>query len=194
MAKRQTGQTWAFPEVEPDASHDRRSQIFGNRLRTLFTHLELQCEREDIYAMRRTLSSKLLHQGVDTGVRQRVLGHLEGTTVDRHYSDDGLVELKVLLDRVDYGVEVGRLAGVAFPVIKGCASDQRPPIEVLVALDDRGDVSAVRLCDPDTDETVYATLIAGTLAPKVDEWGDLEASTAADAATRVAEILSRHSA
>lgn len=194
VAKRQQGEVWAFPDIQPDASHDRRSQIFGGRMRTLLEKLELRCEHEDIYAMRRTLSSKLLHLGVDTGIRQRVLGHLEGTTVDRHYSDHGLRDLKVLLDRVDYGIEVGPMRGIAFPVIIGCTADLLPPIEVLVALSDRGDVSALRLCDPDTDGTVFAARIAGTPDPKSEGWDNLDVMTAREAATRVNELLATHSA
>ena len=192
--KGQSGEVWAFPEVQPDASHDRRSQIWGDRMRTLLARLDLKCEREDIYAMRRTLASKLLNLGVDNGVRQRVLGHLEGTTVDRHYSDDGLVELKALLDQVDYGVAVGQKSGFAFPVITGCTVALLPPLEVLVALTDQGAVSALRLCDPDTDETVFAARIAGAPAPKSQEWDSLEVLTGRAVATRANEILAAYSA
>ncbi|CAN0598156.1 unnamed protein product, partial [Laminaria digitata] len=94
VQKRKAGETWLFPEVPPDKSHGRRSQIFGDRLRNLLKTLKLQHPREDIYAMRRTLSSKLMGLGIDTGTRQKILGHLEGTTIDRHYSDHGLLELK----------------------------------------------------------------------------------------------------
>lgn len=32
VAKRKSGETWLFPEVQPDKNHGRRSQIFGDRL------------------------------------------------------------------------------------------------------------------------------------------------------------------
>ncbi|WP_168199133.1 tyrosine-type recombinase/integrase [Pseudorhodobacter turbinis] len=80
VAKLKAGETWLFPEIQPD-------QVRGRRLRNLLKTLKLNSDREDIYAMRRTLSSKLMQLGIDTGTRQKILGHLEGTTVDRHYSD-----------------------------------------------------------------------------------------------------------
>ena len=89
-SKIKEGKTWMFPEIDEDQSHNKKSQTFGKKLRNILETLEIRCDEEDIYAMRRTLSSKLLHAGVDTGVRQRILGHLEGTTVDAHYSDDDL--------------------------------------------------------------------------------------------------------
>lgn len=55
-------EVWAFPEVLPDANHERRSQIFSDRLRILLGKLDLQCAREDVYDMRKTLSSRLLHE------------------------------------------------------------------------------------------------------------------------------------
>ncbi|GAA4226547.1 hypothetical protein GGQ68_004884 [Sagittula marina] len=39
--------------------------------------------REDVYVMRRALSSKYMCLGIDTGTRQPILGHLEGATIDR---------------------------------------------------------------------------------------------------------------
>jgi len=172
--------------IQPDARHDRRSQILGDRLRTLLGKPVLRCEREDIHAMRRNLASKLLHLGVDTGVRQRVLGHFEGTMVDHHHSDDGLRELKTLPDQVDCHVEVGQVPGIASPVITGCGVHLLPPIEVLVAMNDHGDLSALRLADPDTGDCVFAARIAGSSAPTADEWQDLEVLSAKVAAGRMA--------
>lgn len=137
VAKRKFGETWLFPEIQPDKSHGRRSQIFGDRLRNLLKTLKLHDTREDTYAMRRTLSSKLLSRGIDTGTRQRILGHLEGTTIDRHYSDHGLLELKDLLDSVDYGIEVGRDRRFDFPIIVGNRTAMQTALDVEVALTDR---------------------------------------------------------
>lgn len=170
------GEIWAFPEIEPGAANGRRSQIFGDRMRTLLGHLNLRFSDEDIYAMRRTLSSKLLHLGVNTGVRQRVLGHLEGSTVDRHYSDDGLAELKALLDRVDYGVTVGRSPCIAFPIITGCSRPLLPSLDVMVSLGDKSELLAVRLSDQDTEEVTFAAWIGTASAPKEDGWEDVPAS------------------
>ena len=56
LAKIRAEETWLFPEVQPDQAHGRRSQIFGSRLRGLLKTLKLHSDREDIYAMRRTLT------------------------------------------------------------------------------------------------------------------------------------------
>ena len=193
VAKLAAGEVWAFPDVAPSESDGRRSQIFGNRMRTLLGHLELRFNDQDIYAMRRTLSSKLLALNVDTGIRQRILGHLEGTTVDRHYSDDGLQELKAILDKVDYGLKVGRARQFDFPIILGCSAPVLPSIDVLVSLSDNGEVGALRLCDPETDETIFGSRIAGTPSPKDEAVKHLPVMCAREVATRILALQMEYS-
>jgi integrase len=160
--KRKRGDVWLFPEIPEDASHGKRSQIFGDRMRTKLKSLKIHCSQEDIYAMRRTLSSKLLHAGADTGVRQRILGHLEGSTVDAHYSDDGLRELKEILDAVDYGVAVAHDRNMGFPVITACRHTSLPPAEICVALQADGCVAAIEVTQADSGETLLAARVAST--------------------------------
>lgn len=186
-------EVWAFPEVLPDANHERRSQIFGDRLRTLLGKLDLQCAREDVYAMRKTLSSRLLHLRVETGVRQRVLGHLDGTTVDRHYSDHGLGDLKAILDAVDYGIVVGRMPGIGFPVNTGCNSKVLPSLQVDVSLTDAGEVSALRVADPDTDETLFEAHAEGTKRSADPKWSDLSTFASNEIANRLLSLCQSHS-
>ena len=175
VAKMARKDEWAFPEVQPDSSHGRRSQIFGDRLRSVLKKLNLDSEHEDIYAMRRTLSSKLLQARIETGTRQRILGHLEGTTVDRHYSDHGMAELKTILDSVDYGIKVGKERRFAFPIITGCSTPLTTSLDVEIALSNRSDLVAIRLRDPDTDEVVLEGSILGRPAPRGEEWSNVPA-------------------
>lgn len=191
-AKAGQGDVWAFPEIGPDESHNRRSQIFGNRLRTLLDKLKLKCPQEDVYAMRRTLSSKLMQAGAETGTRQRILGHLEGATVDRHYSDHGLPELKAILDSVDYGIEIGRVRGFDFPVITGCATPVLPSLFVEVALAKDGAVSALRISDPDTEEVVLEASVEGSSAPAGDDWSGARPLAAKEIANRVLSLSRMH--
>ncbi|MGX9854573.1 tyrosine-type recombinase/integrase [Limimaricola variabilis] len=193
VAKLAAGEVWAFPDVAPSEADGRRSQIFGNRMRTLLGHLKLRFGDEDIYAMRRTLSSKLLALSVDTGTRQRILGHLEGTTVDRHYSDDGLPELKAILDRVDYGLKVGRAPQFGYPIILGCSGPILPSIDVLVSLADDGEVSALRLCKPGTEEAILGARIAGTPSPIDEAVQHLDVMSAREVATRVMALQVEYS-
>ncbi|MFA8386515.1 MAG: tyrosine-type recombinase/integrase [Pelagibaca sp.] len=193
VAMRRAGNTWAFPDVEPSATDSRRSQLFGNRMRTYLGHLNLKFKDEDIYAMRRTLSSKLLALRVDPGVRQRILGHLEGSTVDRHYSDDGLPELKALLDQVDYGVKVGRMNRIAFPVITGCSAPILPSVDVMISLSDDEEICAIRLSDPDTDETMLAMRVEGSPSPKDEDAKNFPVFSARHIATELLARQSNHS-
>ncbi|SFB13209.1 Phage integrase family protein [Poseidonocella pacifica] len=185
VGKIKSGETWAFPDVDPSEADGRRSHNFGKRMRTLLGHLELRFNDEDVYAMRRTLSSKLLALKVETGVRQRILGHLEGTTVDRHYSDDGLQDLKDLLDAVDYGLKVGRVRLFGFPIIVGCSTPVLPSIDVLISLTAHGEVSALRLNDPETDENIFGARVEGKPLPKELEAKQLPIMSAQEIATRV---------
>ena len=193
VAKITAGETWAFPEIEPSEADGRRSHNFGKRMRTLLGHLELRFDDEDIYAMRRTLSSKLLALKVDTGIRQRILGHLEGTTVDRHYSDDGLQDLKDILDGVDYGLTVGRVRTFGFPIILGCSTPVLPSIDVFVFLTADGEVSALRLCDPETDETIFGARIEDKPAPKDEEAKRLPLMATREIATQVLALQMEYS-
>ncbi len=185
IAKRKAGEIWAFSDIEPSEADGRRSQIFGNRMRSYLAKLKLKFADQDIYAMRRTLSSKLLALKVDTGVRQRILGHLEGTTVDRYYSDDGLPELKAQLDEVDYGVKVGRTSRIAFPVITGCAAPILPSLDVMIWLSNREELCAIHLTDPDTDETILAARIDGAPLPKDDDSRSFPVLSGKDVATQL---------
>ena len=193
VAKITAKETWAFPEIEPSQADGRRSHNFGKRMRTLLGHLELRFNDEDIYAMRRTLSSKLLALKVDTGIRQRILGHLEGTTVDRHYSDDGLQDLKGILDGVDYGLTVGRARPFGFPIILGCSTPVLPSSDVFVSLAAEGEVSALRLCDPETDETVFGARLEAKPIPRDEEAKQLPIMSAREIATQVLALQMEYS-
>ncbi|ANT61826.1 hypothetical protein AYJ57_15270 [Salipiger sp. CCB-MM3] len=192
VSKLQAGDTWLFPEIQPDKNHGRRSQIFGDRFRTLLKHLKLLCNREDLYAMRRTLSSKLMHAGTDTGTRQKILGHLEGTTVDRYYSDHGLLELRKILDSVDYGFVVGRDRRHAFPVITGTSTLLLPSLDVDVALTDAGDLAALQLRDSETDEVLFEAAVAGRKAPSGYPWNDCAPLQAAEIAKKIVTLARDH--
>ncbi len=188
VAKRNFGETWLFPEIQPDKSHGRRSQTFGDRLRNLLKTLKLHDSREDIYAMRRTLSSKFMGLGIDTGTRQRILGHLEGTTIDRHYSDHGLLELKNLLDSVDYGIEVGSDRRFDFPIIVGNRTALQAALDDEVALTERRQVSAIQLRDAETNEIVFESAISARKAPAGYPWNDCGTLDEKEVAARVISL------
>lgn len=193
VAKKKAGETWLFPEIPPDQKYGRRSQIFGDRLRNLLKTLKLHDTREDIYAMRRTLSSKLMGLGIDTGTRQRILGHLAGTTIDRHYSDHGLLELKDMLDAVDYGIEIGRDRRFDFPIITGNSTALQTALDVDVALTDLREVAAVLLRDAETDEIVFEASISGRKAPSGFPWNGCLPLDEQDVASRIVSLSRQYS-
>ena len=179
---------WAFPEISEDKSHGKKSQTFGDRLRNIFRTLKMECPHEDVYAMRRTLASKLLHAGVDTGVRQRILGHLEGTTVDRHYSDDGLLELKDMLDRVDYGIKIGREKGIGFPLITGCSALLLPAAAVDIELQDDVQIAGLRVTDSDTGEILFEARLDGAKLQAKSSLVDAPSRSAQECATQLVDL------
>ena len=162
-------------------------------MRTYLGKIALKFEDEDIYEMRRTLSSKLLALCAETGVRQRILGHLEGSTVDRYYSDHGLPELKALLDQVDYGLQVGRASDVSFPVIMGCSAPMLPSVDVVIHLSDDSKICAIRVCDTHTDETVIAARVEGASTPHDDEAKTFEVLAAQEIANGLLTLQQSHS-
>lgn len=193
VERKKAGETWLFPEIQPDKNHGRRSQIFGDRLRNLLKTLKLQSDREDIYAMRRTLSSKLLQIGIETGTRQKILGHLEGSTVDRHYSDHGLLELKDILDSLDYGIIVGGDRRFNFPIITGSSTPLFTTLDLEVALSDQREVTAVSLRDAETDEIVFESRISGQNAPSAAQWCECPSLDAVDVAKQIQSLTQQYS-
>ena len=191
-ARLRAGETLMFPEIEPDASHKRQSQMFGDRLRTYLGRAGLRSSEEDIHALRRTLATRLLHAHCDPGVRQRILGHLEGTTIDRHYSDDALHELKAMLDLVEYGVTAGRDPDVAFPVIAGFAAGLLPEADAEVVLDAKGAVTAVRVTEVESDRVLFLAQLEGAEASDHSDWAGADVLSKAEMANRVLGLMTTH--
>lgn len=191
-ARIHAGETFMFPEIEPDAAHKRQSQTFGDRLRTYLGGVGLRSSEEDIYALRRTLATRLLHAHCDPGVRQRILGHLEGTTVDRHYSDDALHELKAMLDLVEYGIAPGRDQDVAFPVVAGFAADLLPEAGVEVEVDSKGAVTGARVTELGSCRVLLMARVEGGKAPEGPDWAGAPELSKAEIADAVLGLTTSH--
>jgi len=145
-----------------------------------------------IYALRRTLATRLLHAHCDPGVRQRILGHLEGTTVDRHYSDDALHELKAMLDLVEYGIGPGRDRDVAFPVVAGFAADLLPEAGVEVEVDSKGAVSGARVTELGSCRVLLIARVEGGKAPEGLDWAGAPELSKAEIADAILGLTTSH--
>lgn len=127
-----------FPEVADLETQSRLSEIFGGRFTSIRKGLEITDAAEDFYALRRTCNSRLTAAGVPHPDCQALLGHKHGDITNLHYTDRRLKELKQLIDRVNYHLDVAVSPAYGFPVIVACRLDERPRVWVEMVLDAHG--------------------------------------------------------
>ena len=127
-----------FPEVADVATQARLSEIFGGRFTQIRKGLDIIDAEEDFYALRRTFNSRLTAAGVPLPDCQSLLGHRHGDITNLHYTDRRLKELKALVDRVDYHLEIVESEAHGFPIIVACRLDERTGVEIEIDIDDHG--------------------------------------------------------
>lgn len=193
-AQREQRGSFLFPEVADIETQSRLSEIFGGRFTSIRKGLEIADEAEDFYALRRTANSRLTAAGVPHPDCQALLGHKHSDVTNLHYTDRRLKELKKLIDRIDYHLEIAFSPVHGFPVIVACRLDERPRVDLELELDAYGYARSVswtiegeqvavliapmrswpRYRDTGDDEVgaVRATVAAADLATKL---GDREA-------------------
>jgi hypothetical protein len=144
------------------------SGAFGKHLRNLVARLGIADFDQDLYALRKTLSTELARLGVADGRRQALAGHMGGAIINLHYTAHNAVELKRDLDRVDLCIEVAHSDRHRFPIIAACRLISEPQVEVDVALDDDLTASAVRLTDAHGADLLATRIRGAGSAP--EEW------------------------
>ena len=127
-----------FPEVATVETQSRLSEIFGGRFTSIRKGLKIDDAAEDFYALRRTCNSRWHAADVLPSDCQALLGHKHGDITNLHYTDRHLQRLKILVDRIDYRLEIEHSATHGFPVIVACKLDERPRIQIAIDLDAHG--------------------------------------------------------
>ncbi len=137
--------SFLFPEALDRGSAADPAGAFGSHLRHLFARLDLADFSEDLYALRKTLSTALNDKLVGDGFRQAILGHQNGTIVNRHYTAQKAALLKQCLDMADFGMEITLSPARGFPVIAGCSLGGAEIYLADVTLNDEGEAEMITI-------------------------------------------------
>lgn len=113
--------SFLFAEALDRGSVADPAGAFGSHLRHLFARLDLADCNEDLDALRKTLSTAMNDQMIGDGFRQAILGHKNGTIINRHYAAQKAALLKDCLERADFGIKVTFSHRHGLQVIAGCA-------------------------------------------------------------------------
>jgi integrase len=151
-----------FPEALDRGSPEDPAGAFGSHLRHLFSRLDLADFNEDLYALRKTLSTALNDKLVGDGFRQAILGHQNGTIVNRHYTAQKAALLKTCLDRADFEVEVTLSHAHGFPVITGCALGGAEVYVAELTLDAAGDAETITIFAHGSSVPCFESRVLGT--------------------------------
>ncbi|MGI1661042.1 DUF6538 domain-containing protein [Palleronia sp. KMU-117] len=137
--------SFLFPEALDRGSVEDPAGAFGSHLRHLFARLDLADFNEDLYALRKTLSTAMNDQLIGDGFRQAILGHKNGTIINRHYTAQKAALLKDCLERADFGIEVAFSHRHGFPVIAGCALGGAERYVADLILDEAGEAHTITI-------------------------------------------------
>jgi hypothetical protein len=91
------------------------------------------------------LSTTLNDKLVGDGFRQAILGHQNGTIVNRHYTAQKAALLKDCLDMADFGMEITLSHAHGFPVITGCSLGGAEIYVAEMMLDDAGKAEKITI-------------------------------------------------
>jgi hypothetical protein len=137
--------SFLFPEALDRGSVEDPAGAFGSHLRHLFARLDLADFNEDLYALRKTLSTAMNDQLIGDGFRQAILGHKNGTIINRHYTAQKASLLKDCLDQADFAIDVAYSQPHGFPVIAGCALGGAELYLADLILDDAGEPHTITI-------------------------------------------------
>lgn len=149
-----------FPEVAAAAELTRLRDIFGKRVANLFRSLGIKDWNEDLYALRKTLSTALSMAGVADSKRQVIAGHSTGTILNIHYTSHQMESLKKVIDKVDFRLSIAWSQRHGFPVITGCDLAE-PMVDVAVALASDGGAASITIGDTDGTRPELVVAIRG---------------------------------
>ncbi|WP_306131192.1 tyrosine-type recombinase/integrase [Roseivivax marinus] len=180
-----------FPEIM-EANSENPQNIFSKRMLTVRKNLGIASYNEDLYALRKSLSSALWDGGVDIETRQMIIGHVSDTTIGRHYTSANMKHLKELLDRAKHGLVIKYSKVHKFPVIVDCTLVSGTPARPDIMLDSSGHVGALRLVDEETGKPIVAVILKNAVMPAQPAWRDARVLSASVAAEAVADTIGRY--
>jgi integrase len=180
-----------FPEIM-SVNAESPEVIFTKRFRTVRQGLGIIDCNEDLYALRKTLSSALWRGGVSVQDRMIIIGHASDTTIGRHYTDADMPTLKALLDRADHRLTTTTTTAHHFPIIAGCSlvSGERADVEVL--LDETGHLGALRVIESGSGILLLSLEVRTATLPASPDWPGLQTVPRRLAANMVADLLGSH--
>lgn len=179
-----------FPEM--CESKTKPQEILSKRMLTIRKRLGIASYNEDLYALRKTLSSALWAGGVPLADRQMIIGHVSSTMIGKHYTEANMSELKELLDRADHKIVVGYSAPHRHPVIEDCQLVAGQLARTEVVFDDVGVLGALRILRDSDGAQIEAIAIAGAEMPARPNWRNLKTLDWANAPNAVADVLSEY--
>ncbi len=179
-----------FPEM--CESKTKPQEILSKRMLTIRKRLGIASYNEDLYALRKTLSSALWAGGVPLADRQMIIGHVSSTMIGKHYTEANMSELKELLDRADHRIVVGYSAPHRHPVIEDCQFVAGQLARTEVVFDDDGVLGALRILRDSDGAQIEAIAIAGAEMPARPKWRNLKTLDWANAPNAVADVLSEY--
>ncbi|SPF78092.1 hypothetical protein PRI8871_00683 [Pseudoprimorskyibacter insulae] len=180
-----------FPEVHT-AKNTSPQGVFSKRMLSVRKKLGIANYNEDLYALRKSLSSALWDGGVDIETRQMIIGHVSDTIIGRHYTEANMKNLKDLLDRARHGIVVGFSKPHKHPVVADCTLVSGKPARPEILLDSSGHLGALRLIDEETGKTIVAVILKNVDLPAHPAWRGAKVLSSAVAAEAVADTIGRY--
>ncbi|PSK87552.1 phage integrase family protein [Limimaricola soesokkakensis] len=145
-----------FPDAAERSSKGTAADPFSKAFYRILDHLDLRSFDEDIYALRKTLSSMLHSAGVAENERQAIAGHRRSNVINRCYTAHRTKDLKAAVDRAAFQLEIVMDARHGFPVIRSSGLAGTEPLLAEVILADDGQAQSILLTRAGQDDHVFA--------------------------------------
>lgn len=144
-----------FPEAAARTSIGDVTGPFSKSLNRILERLGLKDFDEDLYAMRKTLSSMLRAADVTDGERQAIAGHKHGSILNRHYTTHYTRKLKDAVDKAEFDLTIRFDPKLGFATIASCGLSGGTVYDVDVTLDDLGEAEGISIKVGNKAEPVF---------------------------------------
>lgn len=145
-----------FPEAAARTSIGDVTGPFSKSLNRILERLGLKDFDEDLYAMRKTLSSMLRAADVTDGERQAIAGHKHGSILNRHYTAHYTRKLKDAVDKVELGLRIRFDPKRGFATIASCGLAGGTVYDVDVTLNETGEAETISVSSGTTTAPAFS--------------------------------------